>query len=153
MTIPIPHRPSGFLLGDAAAEITIDASKEFNFSGTINYSKFTTSNQMEAWNLPTVNATISANYQNNSWFSGAKLFYNGPTKDYIVPFFTSSASPVIIENESYLDLNLSGGYIFSDRLTAFAKINNALGKKYQPFVNYQVQTLQILAGITYKFDF
>ncbi len=25
MTIPIPHRPSGFLLGDAAAEITIEA--------------------------------------------------------------------------------------------------------------------------------
>ena len=25
MTIPIPHRPSGFLLGDAAAKITIDA--------------------------------------------------------------------------------------------------------------------------------
>lgn len=25
MTIPIPHRPSGFLLGDAAAQITIDA--------------------------------------------------------------------------------------------------------------------------------
>jgi hypothetical protein len=24
MTIPIPHRPSGFLLGDAAAQITID---------------------------------------------------------------------------------------------------------------------------------
>ncbi len=25
MTIPIPHRPSGFLLGDASAEVTIDA--------------------------------------------------------------------------------------------------------------------------------
>lgn len=25
MTIPIPHRPSGFLLGDAAAQLTIDA--------------------------------------------------------------------------------------------------------------------------------
>ncbi|MBU2893084.1 hypothetical protein KO495_07060 [Colwellia sp. D2M02] len=25
MTIPIPHRPSGFLLGDAAVQITIDA--------------------------------------------------------------------------------------------------------------------------------
>jgi protein-disulfide isomerase len=25
MTIPIPHRPSGFILGDAAAQITIDA--------------------------------------------------------------------------------------------------------------------------------
>ncbi len=161
-TIPVSH---AFKLGNSFqvvyddvktlaffAEITVDASKEFNFAGTINYSKFTTSNQLEAWNLPTVNATISANYQNNNWFSGAKLFYNGPTKDYIVPFITSSASPVIIENESYMDLNLSGGYIFSDRLTAFAKINNALGKKYHPFVNYQVQTLQILAGITYKFD-
>jgi len=27
-----------------------------------------------------------------------------------------------------------------------------LGVKYDTFVNYQVQTLQILAGITYKFD-
>jgi protein-disulfide isomerase len=25
MTIPIPHRPSGFLLGDVAAQITIEA--------------------------------------------------------------------------------------------------------------------------------
>ncbi len=25
MTIPISHQPSGFLLGDAAAQITIDA--------------------------------------------------------------------------------------------------------------------------------
>ncbi len=133
-------------------EITIDASKEFNFAGTFNYSKFTTTDQIEAWNLPTVSATVSAKYQNNSWFAGAKLFYRGETKDYIIPFFTSSMSPSIIQNDSYLDLNLNGGYIFSDRLTAFAKINNALGKKYHTFVNYQVQTLQILAGITYKFD-
>ena len=54
--------------------------------------------------------------------------------------------------ESYIDLNINGGYIFSDRLSAFAKINNALGKKYFSYTNYQVQTMQILAGITYKFD-
>lgn len=133
-------------------EITIDASKEFNFGGTINYSNFTTSNQLEAWNLPIYKVTISANYQNNSWFAGAKLFYNGSTKDLVIPYDLTAESGTIIENESYMDLNISGGYIFSDRLTAFSKINNALGKKYHPFVNYQVQTLQVLAGITYKFD-
>lgn len=133
-------------------EITIDASKEFNFGGTINYSNFTTSTQSEAWNLPIYKVTISANYQNSSWFAGAKLFYNGSTKDLVIPYGLIAENGTIIENESYMDLNLSGGYIFSDRLTAFAKINNALGKKYHPFVNYQVQTLQILAGITYKFD-
>lgn len=136
----------------AFAEITIDASKEFNFGATLNYSNYTTTNEPEAWNLPDITTTVSADYQNKNWFAGAKLFYNGTTKDFIIPSGLSPEDGVIIENKSYMDLNLNGGYIFSDRLTAFAKINNALGEKYQTFVNYQVQTLQILAGITYKFD-
>ncbi len=137
---------------DFLAEITIDASEEFDFSGTLNYSNFTTENQLEAWNLPTIKATISADYQNKNWFAGAKLFYNGKTNDFVIPFGLTSENGSIVNNNSYMDLNLSGGYIFSDRLTTYAKINNALGEKYHTYVNYQVQTLQILAGITYKFD-
>jgi len=136
----------------AFAEITIDASKEFNFGGSLNYAKYTTTNQMEAWNLPDITATITADYQNKNWFAGAKLFYNGETNDTGIPFNGELSNYTKIVNNSYLDLNLNGGYIFSDRLTAFAKINNALGKKYERFVNYQVQTLQALGGITYKFD-
>ena len=135
------------------SQITIDASKEFNISGSINYSDFTTKKQLEAWNLPTIKATISANYQHKNWLAGAKLFYKGTTKDLIIPFGMNAENGTIIENPSYIDLNLNAGYIFSDRLTAFAKINNALGEKYFTYSNYQVQTLQILAGITYKFDF
>lgn len=133
-------------------EITIDASKEFNFSGAVNYANYTLDSQLKAWNLPTMTATISADYQNKNWFAGAKLFYNGETNDFVIPYGYSAANGIIVTNESYMDLNLSGGYIFSDRLTAFAKINNALGEKYHRFINYQVQTLQILAGLTYKFD-
>ena len=133
-------------------EITIDASKEFNFTGTINYAHHTVETLLEAWNTPTMMATISADYQNNNWFAGAKLFYNGETEDFVIPFGLSAQNGVIVINESYLDLNLNGGYNFSDRLTAFAKINNALGEKYHRFLNYQVQTLKILGGITYKFD-
>ena len=134
-------------------EITIDASKEFDFTGTVNYANYTMDSELEAWNLPTMTATISADYQNKNWFAGAKLFYNGETKDFAIPFGLSLVeNGLIVTNKSYLDLNLNGGYNFSDRLTAFAKINNALGEKYHRFLNYQVQTLQILAGITYKFD-
>jgi hypothetical protein len=133
-------------------ELNIEASKEFNFGGSIDYSSFTTTDQTDAWNLPTIKATVTADYQNQHWFAGGKLFFNGQTKDLIKPFSASSASPVIIKNKSYVDLNFHGGYIFSDRLTAFGRINNALGKKYHTFVNYQVQSLQVLAGITYKFD-
>ena len=131
------------------AEITIEASKAFTFSGTVNYNNYTTTNEFEAWNLPDITATVSGNYQRKNWFAGTKIFYNGKTKDYIIPF---SGNPEIIENNSYLDLNLNGGYIFSERLTAFAKINNAFGNNYHRYVNYQVQSIQILGGITYKFD-
>jgi hypothetical protein len=136
----------------AFAEITIDASREFNFNASLNYNNYTTTNQVEAWNLPDITATIAADYQNKNWYAGAKLFYKAETKDIVIAYGILPENGTIIKNESYIDLNLNGGYIFSDRLTAFAKINNALGKKYQPFVNYQVQTLQILGGITYKFD-
>ncbi len=133
-------------------EITIDASKEFNFTGTLNYSNHEPETLLEAWNSPTMTATISADYQNKDWFAGAKLFYNGETEDFVIPYGFASENGEIFTNESYMDLNLNGGYIFSDRLTVFAKINNALGEKYHRFLNYQVQTLQILAGLTYKFD-
>jgi hypothetical protein len=133
-------------------EIIIEASKEFNFGGTVNYNNYTTEYNSEAWNLPEITATISADYQNNKWFAGAKLFYSGATKDIVQDFGVINITTPIATNKSYMDLNLNGGYIFSDRLTAFAKLNNALGEKYEPFVNYQVQPLQVLAGITYKFD-
>ncbi|AMC10708.1 hypothetical protein Lupro_05365 [Lutibacter profundi] len=134
------------------SEITIDASDEFDFSATLTYSNFTTNTQFQAWNLPTIKATISANYQNKNWFAGAKLFYRGETYGFVIPYGVLPENGTVIQNQSYMDLNLNGGYIFSNRLTAFAKINNALGEKYYTFVNYQVQSLQILAGITYKFD-
>ncbi len=133
-------------------EITIDASEEFNFSGSVNYAHHTLDTQLEAWNTPTITAIISADYQNKDWFAGAKLFYNGETEDFVIPYGLTSENGKIVTNDSYIDLNLNGGYIFSDRLTVFAKINNALGEKYHRFLNYQVQTLQILAGLTYKFD-
>ncbi|WP_111706541.1 TonB-dependent receptor [Lutibacter citreus] len=135
-----------------SGEVAIDVSKEFNFGGSINYSNYTTETALEAWNLPSIKASINANYLNKNWFAGAKLFFNGETKDYIIPYGLSNTEGNIIENNSYVDLNLNGGYMFSDRLTAFAKINNIFADNYEPFVNYQVQSLQILAGITYKFD-
>ncbi|HKJ05978.1 MAG TPA: hypothetical protein VJ970_00785 [Flavobacteriaceae bacterium] len=133
-------------------EMGIEASEEFNFKGTLTYNNYTTTNLFEAWNSPKFMATITGNYSNNNWYAGATLFFRGKTKDYFKPHPGSTTSPEIMENKSYIDLNLSGGYHFSDRLTAFAKIQNALGEKYHRYLFYQVQPQQFLAGITYKFD-
>lgn len=133
-------------------EMGIEASEAFNFTGTLTYNNYTTTDLIEAWNEPQFTATITGNYTNKNWFAGATLFFRGETKDYFKYHPTSTNSPEILENKSYIDLNLNGGYHFSDRLTAFAKIQNALGEKYNRYLNYQVQPQQFLAGITYKFD-
>ncbi|MDP3313150.1 TonB-dependent receptor [Lutibacter sp.] len=133
-------------------ELNFNVSKEFNLTGAINYNNYDTSNELEAWNLPNLTATISADYETKKWFSGAKLYFNSSTKDFIIPFGLTENSGFITTNDAFIDLNLNVGYHFSDRLMAFAKMNNALGTSYKKYVNYKVQSAQIFAGITYKFD-
>ena len=58
----------------------------------------------------------------------------------------------IITLGNYVDLNFNGGYKFTDKLTAFAKVNNVFSSNYQKYTNFKVQGLQVFAGLTYKFD-
>ncbi len=134
------------------AEINVQASEDFNLNVQLNYYNYSTNSQQEAWNLPNIKASFSVNYKDNNWFSTAKLFYRGETKDLSISYNSNPINGVIITNKSFIDLNLKGGYIFTNRLTAFAQINNAFNKKYDQFANYQVQGFQVLAGITYKFN-
>lgn len=133
-------------------EINFDISKEFYLEAAIEYFNYSTTNQLEAWNLPEIKAAISAEYKAENWYVGSKLFFRGVTKDFVKQYDEIGENGSIIKNKSYVDLNFNGGYIFSHRLTVFGKINNVVGENYHRFVNYPVQSIQFLAGLTYKFD-
>lgn len=138
------------------AEVSVDFSKTLKFGGNVEYSNFSTTNEAEAWNLPTLKATGFANYTNDKWFAGANLFFIGERKDeltFMVPNILNQPEAKVIDNGNYVDLNLNGGYKFTDKLTAFAKVNNVFGSNYQKYTNFNVQGLQVFAGLTYKFDF
>lgn len=132
-----------------SAEMNIEVSKEFNLSGTIEFKDYTTTNQSEAWNLPTIKSIISANYTTPNWYLSSDIFLVGERKDIVSP---AVGFPMIKTLDSYIDLNFNGGYIFTDRLTAFAKVNNALSSNYERFTNFEVQGFQIIAGVIYKFN-
>ena len=134
------------------AELNIDVSKNLNVSSRLHYFNYQTNKQDEAWNLPRFKMEISSNYQYKKWEANAQLFYRGSTKDYAFYSYGLISYGESIENAGYVDLNFSGAYHFSSRFSAFAKINNLLNKNYQNFANYQVQGLQILAGVRYQFD-
>ncbi|SNR46221.1 hypothetical protein SAMN06265371_103244 [Lutibacter agarilyticus] len=137
---------------NASAEVNVEVSKEFQLNVGLNYSNYTITNELEAWNLPEFTARLSAAYKTEKWHVGTLLFFRGTTKDFVISYGDLPVNGSIVKNESYVDLNFNGGYIFSDRLSVFGKINNAVSKSYERFVNYPVQSIQLLAGVTYKFD-
>jgi hypothetical protein len=139
----------------AFAEVSVDFSKQLKFGGNIEYNNYSTTNEIEPWGLPNLKATAFANYNVNKWFAGADLYFVGQRMDELtfeIPNLLINRSPELIDVGNYVDLNLNAGYKFTDRLTAFAKVNNVLSSNYQKYTNFEVQGLQFFAGLTYKFD-
>ena len=50
-------------------------------------------------------------------------------------------------------MNEQKGYRINDQLAIFARGNNLANNQYQRWANFRVQSLQVLGGIAYKFDF
>lgn len=134
-------------------EIEIDASKRFSIGATIQTNSYSTTFQQEAWNLPKIEGAIYGKFKNNNWYANANIFFVGSRMDvqYNGTFPSTIAS--IESLDAFTDMNLNGGYHFSDFFSAFVKLNNILGTDYDRYANYNVLGFQALAGITYKFDF
>lgn len=138
-----------------AGEINVDVNRNFKLGLKAEYFKYTTDTQAEAWNLPDVKGSLFLDYQiNEHWFAGANLFYIGERKD---QFFLNDGitltTPFTIVLDSYFDANAHLGYHINDKISVFAKANNINNKAYQRWQNFPVQSIQFLAGATFKFDF
>ena len=135
------------------AELAYDFNKNLELSTNIQFDNFKMATLTEAWNLPTVQTTVSAKYTTNKWFATTNIFYVGERKDVLYSSVSPSSLSGIQTLSSFVDVNLNGGYHFNDQFSAFLKVNNVLNTDYQRFANFNVQGFQILGGITYKFDF
>jgi len=138
-------------------EVNANLSKNFSFGFNGTFSTYTTDNESEAWNLPTIQlgGNMGVNFT-EKWFAGLDLFFVGSRYDqYIVE---SPVDPAFFEFkkatlESYFDLNANVGYRHNDRLTGFLRANNILNQSYEKWFNFPVQQFQIVLGANYKFDF
>lgn len=133
--------------------LEVEVSKRLVIGGNGQIHSYSLTNQQQAWNLPKVESTIYGKYKKDKWYAGANLFFVGNRKDVIYNGTFPSSFTSIQHLKSYVDLNLNGGYHFSDMFSTFIKLNNVLNTDYQRFANFNVQGFQVLAGVTYKFDF
>jgi hypothetical protein len=54
--------------------------------------------------------------------------------------------------KSYFDVNAHLGYKYNSQLTGFLRAN-ITNNGYQRWLNYPVQSFQLVVGANYKFDF
>ena len=136
-------------------ELNLEISDNFSMGISATFNSFDTKNQPEAWNLPTLEASLFSNFNiSKKLYGGVSLFYVGERKDFLVgevgPFSLPYAE--IVTLDAYIDANAHLGYRFNDQLSFFIKGANLFGDNYQKWMNYPVQGIQVLGGASYKFD-
>ena len=146
-------RTLGFL-----AEINVDVNRNFSFRVNGEFFDYNTETDNPAWNLPQFRSTLFLDYQiNEQWSLGANLFYVGERDDLssvaLEATDPSDFPSSIITLDSYFDVNVQLGYNLNDQLSLFLRGNNLANNQYERWANFRVQSFQLLAGLSYKFDF
>ncbi|TCI92323.1 hypothetical protein [Tenacibaculum sp. M341] len=131
-------------------EVSYDFSRKLNLGLNIGFNAFDLSTQEHAWNLPQLTADVFGTYKVKKWYAGANLYFIGSRKGINYDVIANTSS--VVDLNSYIDLNLNGGYHINDLFSVFLKANNITNSNYQTFTNFNAQGFQVLGGIIYKFD-
>lgn len=137
-------------------ELNVDVNRHFTLGLKAEYFIYNMDRETEAWNLPDITGSLFMDYQiDTHWFAGVNLFYVGERKAMygLEGSLIPEETPTITTLDSYFDANARVGYKINDQFSVYVKANNIANQDYQRFVNYPVQGIQFLAGLTYKFDF
>ncbi|MDD7914803.1 hypothetical protein [Polaribacter ponticola] len=135
------------------AEIEYEFPKRITLASNVQFNNYSTTNQIEAWNSPTLQTSFIGKYKSNKWYATTNIFYLNDRKDVLYKTTFPSTSNSIQKLDSFIDVNLNGGYHFNDSFSVFIKLNNILNNNYERFANFNTQGFQALGGVTYKFDF
>lgn len=133
-----------------SGEIKADINKNFSVNAGGKFNAYSTEFQEEAWYLPTLELSAGADFAVNEKLSfNANIFYVGERKAYA----EYNSTPHEVKLDGYVDINLRADYKLNQRFSVFLKLNNIADQKYEKWLNYPAQGIQVMAGAGYKFDF
>ncbi|MCO5725916.1 TonB-dependent receptor [Robiginitalea marina] len=138
-------------------ELQLVLGREFTLGLNAAVNDYDTETDNPAWNLPALQASLFADYQvGEHWSFAANLFYVGERDDLFTQAQANTAPEdfpaVALTLDPFLDLNARVGYQVNPQVSVFLKGNNLAGNAYQRWANFRVQGLQVLAGVSYSFD-
>lgn len=120
--------------------------KKLKTSFKTEFYKYDLPNLPQAWHRPLLKNTLTTSYRYSE-----KLFFD-------IAFFHLAGIQAFdvskdkaIELQPITDLSLKIDYHFKPTWSAFVKGNNLLAQNYQRYLNYEVRTAEVIAGITFAF--
>lgn len=139
------------------AELELSLNRNFTLGINATVNDYNTETGNPAWNLPNLEGSLFMDYQIGSqWYFGASLFYVGEREDLASIAGTGIPPedfPAQIQTlEGFFDANLQVGYHLNEQLSLFARASNLANNSYQRWANFRVQGLQVMGGVSYKFD-
>ncbi|MEI6556609.1 MAG: hypothetical protein WCL70_13545 [Paludibacter sp.] len=103
------------------------------------YNGWNVATEEHAWNKPTFEAEMNANYKIDKSFSvSLNAFYEGGR-------FAKHGKKAVAMNDK-ADINVGLNYRYDKQFSAFAKINNLFNSQYQDFYGYDVQGINFMIG-------
>lgn len=138
--------------GELKAEFSNSVSVGINGE----FHKYASRINEEVWNLPELKFGANLDVKiTPKWYAGASVFFVGERKDQFVKTNVMPLVPTsnIVTVDSYFDANAHVNYKINDRFAAFLKFNNIANQNYEKWLNYPVQSFQVMAGGSYKFNF
>ncbi|MFL2565398.1 MAG: hypothetical protein ACJ0QN_06345 [Parvicellaceae bacterium] len=137
-------------------EITYQDSEKLKVSAKGEYFIYDPSNELYAWQKPEFLITLSGLLdlsnkiivKSDIYLVGQRKVFSHyePLRNYELEDgkYVSTLKPLI-------DMNLSAEYRYNKKVSGFIQFNNFIGKKYQYWSNFPVQSINILGGVTFSF--
>ena len=137
-------------------EITYLDSEKLKASAKGEYFIFDPLNELFAWQKPEFLITLSALLdlsdkiivKSDIYLVGKRTVFS-----HHEPLISNSFEDgkYVYNLSPLIDMNLSAEYRYNKKVSGFIQFNNFIGRKYQYWSNFPVQSINILGGVTFSF--
>lgn len=133
-------------VGKLDLKLNYDVENSFGVSLSGTFATYGVDDQQEAWNLPSVQGNLQANYFITPKIKASTgMFFTGVRKD------INQITGNVVDVDGYFDANVRLDYKVNDQWQAFIMGNNLTGQNYEQWQDYQVQSIQFMLGAKYQF--
>ena len=133
-----------------AGEVFFQTGDKFTAGLRGAFNSYSPENFAAAWNLPSLQLTALGKYLiGDKIYVDLEAFLVGERQ--VLP---ANLAGVPNDREvlpAYVDVNLGLEYRYSELLSAFLRLNNLTGSKYELWLYYPAQRFNVLGGFTYRF--